>query len=153
MRARNSLVRSILNDASFRSVFFVLLICVLLPDDNEPKLELLFRFSRRRLIVRWSHAFSVAALDYSVHPSDRADVYYLFLFSFYCCRAHALRLPILPVCTEPNAEPLLPDAPAAAPSAPVGEEFNSQKLSARVPCHFPTRALLSTRVSLPTSHA
>ena len=64
--------------------------------------------------------------DYSVHPSDRADVYYLFLFSFYCCRAHALRLPILPVCTEPNAELLLPDAPSAAPSAPVGEEFNSQ---------------------------
>jgi hypothetical protein len=32
----------------------------------------------------------------------------------------------LPVCTEPNAELLLPDAPSAAPSAPVGEEFNSQ---------------------------
>jgi hypothetical protein len=54
---------------------------------------------------------------------------YLFLPSSLLLFVGLVAFPPLstaPADTETNAELLLPDAPSAAPSAPVGEEFNSQ---------------------------
>jgi hypothetical protein len=91
-----------------------------------------FRFTRLRLFVKQrSHASSVAALTtaftHQIVPMCIMSSSFLSPRRLYCCRAHALLLLIIPADTEPNAELLLPDAPVAASSAPVGEEFNSQK--------------------------
>ena len=90
-----------------------------------------FRFTRLRLFVKQrSHASSVAALTtaftHQIVPMCIMSSSFLSPWRLYCCRFHALLLFIIPADTEPNAERLLPDAPVAAPSAPVGEEFNSQ---------------------------
>jgi hypothetical protein len=54
---------------------------------------------------------------------------YFFLPSSLILSGGLVEFPPLstaPADTETSAELLLPDAPSAAPSAPVGEEFNSQ---------------------------
>ncbi len=88
-------------------------------------------YAASSVVKQRSHASSVAArttaFTHQIVPMCIMSSSFLSPRRLYCCRTHSLLLFILPADTEPNAELLLPDAPVAASSAPVGKEFNSQK--------------------------